>query len=430
MTQRHPQAIAWSIVLTAFVCFSVAFAASAWSVYWFLFRSPVTLTAQITVSRGTIGLQTLTDKRTIADARSIEPRTAISVPEGSQGILSFQDTYSKQTVVSITLTENTNLVVTDATRPRFEFSRQPYSITLDNADGQLIVNAPPTDRAFLMDVNTEVGTAHLIDDGRYTITTDPDPNGIKGLQLFNQGGAALLLLASRQGQQVQSNQIGHAWANKGEIEMGDPPYQLLASALFESQKPVPLDTLPDGWNCVAPRGDLPGYWFRDADANYVLRMQRGNQDTTTPGETSCITDFNTDPKGLDTSRYSSIRLLLRIKLLQQNLPVCGFQASECPVMVEIQYVSLATDSNPNPDIQKWNHGFYYLPKPRSPLTCATCRVEHERLNQDVWYFYDSGDLKPQLGDPAPFIRRLSVYSSGHQYDVLIAEVALVGIPKT
>jgi len=53
---------------------------------------------------------------------------------------------------------------------------------------------------------------------------------------------------------------------------------------------------------------------------------------------------------------------------------------------------------------------------------------HERVNPDVWYFYDSGDLRPQLSNGGQFIKQISVYSSGHQYDVAIAEVTLLGGP--
>ncbi len=436
LSQRYPQATAWLIVSGAFVGFMLTCTAVAASIYWFLFVSPVTLTTEITVSRGTVRLQTLTDNRIVDNARLVEPRTIITVSEGAQGILSFKDPYSRQVVSSITMTENSSVIVTNAERPRFEFSRHAYAITLDNANGQFIVNAQPRDRAFLMEINTEIGTAHLTDDGNYTITTDSDPQtGIKGLQLFNQGGQALLYLTSRQGQEVSPNRIRKAWAN-GTLDPEEmPPYQLLASAYFQpqnsAQRPATPDSLPDGWDCYqsAPTNEPLGQRFRDPDANFALRMQRGDPNTTTHADTSCWTLLNEQNGGLDTAAYSSIKLLIRFKLLEQNLPVCGDQASECPVMAEIKYLPPPTTDDPTPKLQTWTHGFFYFSTPGRPLTCATCRVAHERLNQGVWYFYDSGDLKAQLGTAPPLLKRLSIYSSGHQFDVLIAEVALVGIPK-
>ena len=89
--------------------------------------------------------------------------------------------------------------------------------------------------------------------------------------------------------------------------------------------------------------------------------------------------------------------------------------------------------NDDPVIYKWNHGFYLLSDPTKPPSCGTCRQAHERINKDVWYFYDSGDLWTQFVDAnsgdVPVIYKISFYASGHQWDVLVSDITLLGTKK-
>jgi hypothetical protein len=95
-------------------------------------------------------------------------------------------------------------------------------------------------------------------------------------------------------------------------------------------------------------------------------------------------------------------------------------------------LELIATSNPNDPTssQSWHHGFYAVADPSTlstyPPTCDTCHLAHDQINPDVWYFYDSGDLRSQVAGGLLFIRKLSVYASGHQYDVVIGEVSLLG----
>jgi hypothetical protein len=58
--------------------------------------------------------------------------------------------------------------------------------------------------------------------------------------------------------------------------------------------------------------------------------------------------------------------------------------------------------------------------------------EHERINDNTWFTYDSGNLLNLLTSPEQraelgpvTLIDLRVYSSGHQYDVDISDVALI-----
>ena len=66
-----------------------------------------------------------------------------------------------------------------------------------------------------------------------------------------------------------------------------------------------------------------------------------------------------------------------------------------------------------------------------PLTCDSCRAEHERVNLRTWYTYESGNLLtnlPQEQRPA-MIRQIRIYASGHGYRTYVTEVELLALPS-
>jgi len=118
----------------------------------------------------------------------------------------------------------------------------------------------------------------------------------------------------------------------------------------------------------------------------------------------------------------SLKLHLALKVVQQNLLVCGTLGSECPVMVKIEYVDLAGNRN------EWVQGFYYLNDltnsvPRLCYTCPSPKSNHILVQQDVWYTYDSPDLMVLLNKPAT-INTISILAEGHTFESFVAEVEL------
>ena len=62
-----------------------------------------------------------------------------------------------------------------------------------------------------------------------------------------------------------------------------------------------------------------------------------------------------------------------------------------------------------------------------PVRCDTCAQDHEQLNKDTWYTYTSGNLLQILpeGQRPVAVYSVKFYASGHEYDVLLGEVALM-----
>jgi hypothetical protein len=441
----RPQLTAWLVVITSFIGFCAVSAAVAAAAYWFVFDSSVPLTVRLVVSQGNVIVRSLNGQPIgVYDNRTIDPQSTLTVADNSQGVLEFLDSYSNATVATATLISGTQLTVTSALRPRFELSRHQYAITLDNFNGKMIAAATPRQRTFRMDINATAGTAKLANDGQYTIYTDQNPStNASQLHLFNQGGDAQIALPSSLAQTVYGNNIGTVSTDNSIWTNGTPPDTLLISGLFEGQ-PVPggNNPFPDGWQCVASAQPAGGA-TRSADfENGAIHFWRAGQngEDIGHGAAGCVIYPNGPGGSLDTSAYHTLRLHVRFKLLAhdpltnnlpvQDVPLCGVQGTECPVMLEISASSNPSDLNPP---ESWHHGFYAVPNPTYPPTCDTCTVAHEHINPDVWYFYDSGDLHQQFakydvnGKSLPlYIQELSVYASGHQYDVVIGEVSLLG----
>jgi len=450
----RPHHIAWLVVLVSFVCFCAISAALVAGVYWFVFDSSVPLTVQLVVSHGYVNVQPLNGQQIgIIKGVPIDLQTSLVVADQSQGVLEFLDRYSNAVVATTTLTSGTELTLTAASRPRFEVSHRQYAITLDNFSGQMMVTASPGQRAFRMDVNSEAGVATLTNDGQYTIYTDQNSStSASQLHVFNQGGDAQIALPSTPAQTVYGNTIGTVSTDNSIWTNGTPPDTLLVSGLFEGQ-PVSTSNsgLPGDWQCVTGADDPTeplGNWARSADyQNGALHLWRVGENLQ-HASTACVIYPDGQQGWLDTSAYQTLRLHVRFKLLAhdpasnnlpvQDIPVCGIEGTECPVMLEIAATICPADKTSyttpcpvdNSTIQYWHHGFYATPDPSNPptypSTCDTCHLAHDHVNPDVWYFYDSQDLHQQFANGLIYIKQLSVYASGHQYDVVIGEVSLLG----
>ncbi len=81
------------------------------------------------------------------------------------------------------------------------------------------------------------------------------------------------------------------------------------------------------------------------------------------------------------------------------------------------------------DPREWYHGFYIQARPGVdyPITCDQCLQPHELINQSTWYTYESGDLLTEWPkDMRPSrITLIEFYASGHDYDALLREVAII-----
>jgi hypothetical protein len=185
----------------------------------------------------------------------------------------------------------------------------------------------------------------------------------------------------------------------------------------------PTIQMPLHWGCSNAQKDLPSgtYTVSGWEGRTALHLVRENN-ATTNGETRCKQPY-ADP-GIDVTNYNFLELETTFLIHYQSISECGVEGSECPLMIHIVY----TDTN-GVTGREWYQGFYATLDPLYESykpRCASCTQDHQQINQDVWYTYESGNLLnilPAEARPAA-INRIEFYASGHQYNVYVGEVSL------
>ena len=92
-------------------------------------------------------------------------------------------------------------------------------------------------------------------------------------------------------------------------------------------------------------------------------------------------------------------------------------------MLELSYI------NEQGAEQRWIHGFYAYEHvtPELPHSCNSCLLDHDRVTPGNWYTYESGNLfQLPTGFHPTRITQIRFYASGHEYEVLVGEVSLLG----
>ncbi len=412
--------MAWGILLISFAIFCVVCTTIGVALYYFLFESMVPLTSSVQVGRGTIGVSDQIVRR----ERSLVNGDALSTDLQSQATVFLSDPQQDNRLVAIlTIYGDTSLVLRRSLRPRFDWSGVPYTLDLRDFSGEIdIVILPGNQRGFRLSASTVQG--HWIDlgaEGTYSIRSIPAETWVA-----NYGGQAIIIPANQSsGRDVPVGSIGLIRAERSDqVEIRPAIVNLLGSSRIQD---ILFSTAQGGtlsepqWVCSNTQVNLPQGSFESTfkDGRSVLRLVRG-EGATANGETRCLVYFGQG--GWDVSGYDYLELRATFNLQYQSLSACGVAGSECPLMLRIDYI----DQNGKEQI--WYHGFFYLldPQLNYPMSCSSCRQDHEIINEKAWFTYDSGNLFTLMGpDQVPRqIVNVQFYASGHQYDVLVSDFGL------
>lgn len=413
---------AWAVLLISFAILCSICLTTGLGIYYFLFLSSVSLDAVSRVGQGSIGVNGQFEDL----ERRLQNGDELSTGGQSQAAIFFYDPQQdRRLVASITVKGSSKLALRRAVRPRFDWNSSQYEIEVQNFTGDLDVFVDRgLGRDFRLTIVTPDGArVDLGGSGQYTVSAQQGQ-----IRLFNQDGKAVLIPSS--GSNGRDIPVG----NQGVIRMETPDQvtimpaytNLLENSTFQDTIQVSsasgeLQQVTKVWGCANQQDNLPrgAYQTETRDGRTVLRLVRG-ENATSHGETRCLTYFGQE--GRDVSAYDFLEIRANFNISYQSLPACGQAGSECPLMLYMDYI----DQNGLP--QKWYHGFYYLPPQTGfPLSCNSCRQEHDRINEKSWYTYESGNLFALLG-PSQIpktILTVQFYASGHQYDVAIGEVALL-----
>ncbi len=430
--QVNTQHLAWGVLLLSFAIFCAILISVILGANYFIFQSRVQLSAQIHVARGTATWTgtNLTDTAVKSD-QVITRSSVVSTDPQSQASVTFYDPqHSDRLVANVTLKSGSGLAVSEDSRPRFDSSQDAYWLEFEEFYGEVDVFVPDNlDRSLLISFATTLGpSVRLTAPGRYTLSASN-----ARVQLVNYSGEALLMADNLRNRLVPAGQSGSI---KSDAASDDdqfvlaPLTTLTGDTSFSAANVIDFisnadQAQPQVWRCLnLQEADPPGsFSLVTEDARPAVRLFRDNG-AESHGETRCLQGFGTGTEGLDVSQYQSVSIRATFKIVSQSLSTCGFDGSECPFMLRMDYFPVSGG-----DAVSWFHGFYEYVEPNQflPQSCASCNEQHEQINPNTWYTYESHNLKETFapGRVPQSILNLRFYASGHEYEVYVSEVALL-----
>ncbi|MFN8527037.1 MAG: hypothetical protein U0670_00290 [Anaerolineae bacterium] len=422
--------LAWGVLLIAFAGFCVLCVITGVGVNYFLFQSTVPMQTIVRVGRGTV---TWSDATLIPQATSSEIElfnsAMVRTDTVSQATLFVYDQYHDQLVATVTLKNDTSVDVRQVARPRFDFSTQGYLIELEDTTGELDVHVPTAvQRDVMLVINTrQNAVARFTRPGDYTIRANDNQ-----LLVNNYSGDARVAIGENPNYAVPAG-------DRGILDLAASSYSmqplsrlnLLGSGTFDASNVISVNggATPGerAWGCNNQQNDMPSGFFAltQMDGLDVLRLGRGGG-AASHGESFCSQYLvgGSGQQGYDISGYSYLGIRATFKIAGHSLSVCGSDGSECPLMLRMEYVPQ------NGSATTWYHGFFtriLAGFDSYPLTCDSCMLPHDIVNENGWYTYDSGNLLPlfQPGQRPVSLLNFRFYASGHEYDVYISDMALI-----
>jgi hypothetical protein len=393
---------------------------------WLLLDSTVPLTVELSVSRNTVGvLAAGRAEETERDTRQLSGRVTLTTDSTSQAMLTFRDPRTQQVLATFTLFRDSVVTIHRTGRPRFETGVTPYTIEIigQRGHGDVIV-ADGLDRDIRFRVITAYDTyIDMEGGGYYSVVLGGDEVGVT-----TRLGEAVLRYDTELVERVPQSYRGIVPGSDPAhpIEVTPAEINLVYNSGFVLYEPsiegVPLLPAEWGWYNDQEELDEPrGLAVRDTyDGRAVLHIQREGE-RLNHAETGCAQLY----PGTDLSGYSYLELRATFFIRSQSISTCGVAGSECPLMLRVIYEDAEGER------REWIHGFYSAyTVPAWPLTCQSCRQDHERINSGTWYTYESGNLVNILPDEVKMHKLVEVrfYASGHAYDVMVDEVSLLAAP--
>jgi hypothetical protein len=419
-----PQRMAWGVLLISFAVFCMICVISGVGVNYFLFSSSVPMETTVQVAKGTV----VVTGRAVVQQFELTNNDELRTDAQTQATIFFRDSQNNgRLIASVTMRGNTSFTLWRALRPRFNWGNDSYNIDLQNVLGNVDVFVPKgLERDLRLTIRSPQGVlVDLGESGQYSVSVSDTQTRV----VNREGQVSLVPANSNEGRAIPMDTQGLiANENPAEVILTATLANLLQNSNFQDIFPSPEDSnigIAEAWGCTNSTANLPRgrYQAEMQDGRSLLRLLRSDSaEIITNGETRCGSYF--PGAGLDVTGMSTLVLRATFNIQYQSLNACGQTGSECPLMLRVDY------RDENGLGQRWFHGFYATLNPQLnyPLSCDSCASEHEQVNEKVWYTYDSGNwfnLFPPGKRPVA-ISNVQFYASGHQYDVYVGEVALLG----
>lgn len=394
--RKNPERAAWTVLLSAFATFCVLALSVPFSVRWYVINATSVRKTTVTTTRGTIRIEERGQAYPLAVAEEMEisEGASIKTDSTSQAFLTFFEDSTAN------LYNDAQVVLLKTRTPRFDLSPRPDTIILEVKKGRARIGAAPAiDSSLYFEVRLPQGVV-VLKEGSYSVEVTDEQS-----QIIVRYGQAL---ATAAGVTVKLTQ-----GQRTTIAMGE----------------APADPMPATQPLV-----VNGNFQKDLSAGWIDYNEQGVDGGEVDGEIEIVSsgnrravlfsrmgeDGNHCETGIrqkidkDIRDYTSLKLHLDVQLIYQSLSGGGFQGSEYPIMVRLDY------KDPYGNDQFWVHGFYYQNDDNYPIP-----EFGERIPRYVWYPYETGNLLEILADTRPtHIKEIRIYASGWEYQSMISEVGL------
>jgi len=415
--RQKPERVAWTVLWTAFVIFCLVAVGVPLLVRGYLLNALQPLHAQVNAQRGFVrverGGSTRTDATGLDDMIPMElfKGDGIRTGEQNEGLLTLQldKDEIRETLTSVVIYDNSDVVLVDAYSPRFGFGSGPHKVILEARRGRVRIEVQPSSDGRPVQVEVRTGRARIqLSEGSYALDVTSQQTTAtvrRGVAMVRAGDQELALGDEQRAVVSLSGQLdGPLPAERNLISNGDFGQGVDVAW-------VSFSNSTDGSAHVTSASDeeqTSVAWFE--------------HDQPQPAEIGLIQTLNRNVKDLE-----SLVLHLKVRVNYHSLSVCGSLGSECPVMVRVDYQDASGNT------QQWVHGFYAFEDPTHavPYYCTTCPNpsigNHNRVAEGSWFLYDSLNLMESLPPelrPA-LILSVRVYASGHSYDSMVTDVELL-----
>ncbi len=426
----NPERLAWIILLISFfTCLGLVVAVPLGVRYYILYAR-IPQHATLEVQSGALGVTRAgrgNPGYVSVNLHEVPERTIVTTESTAVGRFVMRAPQTDSPIIAtVQLYGNTEVTLNKASSPRFSTSRLPHKIAIELQSGRVRVNvSSDNDRLIIVEIKTPHGAA-LCTEGSYDIKVNSTTEITvrhgqaeinKGAQSGTQSGVQIATLVSGERIVMDDEQL-------------DAPQPAARNLIVDSDLINPPGVTWFPYNADIERNDQPvgqvqGSEIEGYSVAIIEREGIGHAET---GITQTI--------DADISSLRSLQLHLLLLTREHtdgeyNIPVCGSEGSECPVMVRIDY------QDAHGADREWLQGFYWQEDINddvqpNPLNCTVCTThnEHIQVQRDAWYPYLSPDLIPLLSqddNPPATIKEITIYASGHTYHSTIGEVSLTGI---
>jgi len=139
------------------------------------------------------------------------------------------------------------------------------------------------------------------------------------------------------------------------------------------------------------------------------------------GQTTAFLTGVRQPLDIDISEYRSLRLSMQVRVLNQSLNRAGDLGVECPITVRLVYKK----NSPADPEQSLIWCFYAKDEVGSKDVAA--ELFPQRLTQYEWLPFEDELRRPERMPEAHYLQEIQIYANGHDYNVEVTDVSLVGV---